>query len=41
MRELTEKEMILRLMKTACQKQNGCSLDEFVQSCRQEFSQGV
>ena len=27
-----EKEMVLSLMETACQKQNNCSLDEFVMS---------
>lgn len=31
----SEKEMILNLMETACQKQNGCSLDEFVQNCQE------
>lgn len=30
-----EKEMILNLMETACQKQNNCSLDEFVTSCNE------
>ncbi len=37
----SEKEMVLALMETACQQQSGCSLDEFVQNCRQEFSQGM
>ena len=38
----TEKEMVLNLMETACQKQNGCSLDEFMQSCNesQEMTMG-
>lgn len=30
-----EKEMVLNLMETACQKQNNCSLDEFVMSCNE------
>ena len=31
----TEKEMVLSLMETACQKQNNCSLDEFVINCNE------
>ncbi len=31
----SEKEMILNLMETACQKQNNCSVDEFVISCNE------
>lgn len=31
----SEKEMIRNLMETACQKQVGCSLDEFVQNCQE------
>lgn len=31
----SEKEMIRNLMETACQKQNGCSLDEFVRNCNE------
>lgn len=30
-----EKEMVLTLMETACQNQNNCSLDEFVQNCQE------
>lgn len=30
-----EKEMILKLMETACQKQHNCSLDEFVINCNE------
>lgn len=30
-----EKEMVLSLMESACQKQNNCSLDEFVQNCQE------
>lgn len=30
-----EKEMVLNLMESACQKQNNCSLDEFIQSCQE------
>ena len=31
----SEKEIIRNLMETACQKQVGCSLDEFVQNCQE------
>lgn len=31
----SEKEMIRNLMETACQRQVGCSLDEFVQNCNE------
>lgn len=31
----SEKEMVLNLMETACQKQCDCSLDEFVQNCQE------
>lgn len=31
----SEREMIRNLMETACQKQNNCSLDEFVQNCQE------
>ncbi len=31
----SEKEMIRNLMETACQKQVGCSLDEFVRNCNE------
>lgn len=30
-----EKEMVLSLMESACQKQNNCALDEFVQNCQE------
>lgn len=30
-----EKQMVLGLMETSCQKQNNCSLDEFVISCNE------
>lgn len=31
----SEKEIIRNLMETACQRQVGCSLDEFVQNCNE------
>lgn len=37
----SEKEMILNLMETACQKQCGCSLDEFVQNCQESEEIGL
>ena len=36
-----EKEMIRNLMESACQKQCGCSLDEFVQKCQESEEIGL
>lgn len=37
----SEKEMIRNLMESACQKQCGCSLDEFVQKCQESEEIGL
>ncbi len=37
----SEKEMVLNLMETACQKQCDCSLDEFVQNCQESEEIGL
>ena len=37
----SEKEMIRNLMESACQKQRGCSLDEFVQNCQESEEIGL
>lgn len=37
----SEKEMIRNLMESDCQKQCGCSLDEFVQNCQESEEIGL
>ncbi len=37
----SEKEMVLNLMETACQRQCDCSLDEFVQNCQESEEIGL